>query len=173
MTIKRTNSQKGFSLVELMIYVAGLLVLSAVLSVLTVQFYKIYQEIVAVPRADRTALLVMDRLTKEIRAGDAIDTTESLFNTPSGVLELDVMEEGTSIEKRFYVEDGIIKYSENGGAATNLSPRDLRVTNFNFTLVTTDISQAVRITMEIEYDSRDEVDSKSYTGFAILRESYE
>lgn len=169
----KRNSQKGFTLIELVVYVAGLVVLTAVMALIIMQFYSLYKEIIAVPRADRTGLLVVDRITKEIRSGDQLDTINSQFGTTQGVIEFDIVEEGVVIDKRFYVEDGIVKYTEDGLNETPLTPDDLYVSNFNFTFVPTSVSQAVKFDMEIQFLTRNGTETKAYSGFSILRESYE
>ncbi len=170
----RTNTtQKGFSLLELLIYIAGMLALGAVMIVLIVQFYGLYREIISIPRADRTALQVIDRLTKDLRAGDDIDPFESNFLTPNGVIEFASLDNGDTTTKRYYVENGMVKYQENAEAAQAITPKDLYVSNFNLALVATDVSKAVRITIEIQFQANGGTTTKAYSGFAILRESYE
>lgn len=169
----KIKAQKGFTMIELVIYIAGLLALGTVLTLMIVRFYGLYKEIIAAPRADRAALLVMDRLTKDLRAANEIDAVQSVFGSTSGVIEFDTVDGGDTISKRYYLEDGMVKYREDDGAATNITPKDLQVTNFNFAFVTTDNSEAVRITMEFQYKTRAATETKSYAGFAILRESYE
>lgn len=164
---------KGFTLIELLVYISSLLVLGTVLMFMIVQFYGIYKEIVAIPRADRTGLLIVDRITKEIRSANQIDMLESQFNTTNGVLDLDVVDGATTIEKKFFVENGIAKYQEDSETPLNLSSKDFTVSNFNFSLVQTPISEGVRFTMELQFQTRNATETKSYTGFAILRESYE
>ena len=168
------NKQRGFSLIELVVYVSGLTILTAVMVLIIMQFYTLYKEIIAVPRADRTGLLIVDRITKEIRSGDQLDTLNSQFNTTAGAIEFDVLEDdGTVTDKRFYVENGIVKYSEEGGDGEVISPRDLYVSNFNFTLVPTSVSQAVKFDMEFQFMTRNGTETKAYSGFSILRESYD
>ena len=171
----RTNilRQKGFTLIELVMYIAGLLALGAVMIVLIVQFYGLYRELIAVPRADRAALLAVDRITKDLRSANGLDLINSQFGTTSGIIDFDSAESGTIISKRYYVENGIVKYQEVGGFVTNITPKDINVSNFNFALVTTDVSQAVRLTMELEFQTRAGTTTRSYTGFSILREFYE
>jgi competence protein ComGC len=128
MKIKHTYQySKGFTLVELLIYIAGLLVLGSILSMLIVQFYSIYKEIVAIPRADRTALLIVDRITKEIRSADQIDVLESQFGVTAGVLDLDSITDSVTTEKKFYVENGVAKYQEDSDTPINLSSKDFTV----------------------------------------------
>lgn len=164
---------KGFTLIELLLYISGLLILGTILVSMIIQFYGIYKEIVAIPRADRTGLLVVDRITKEIRSAKSINMLDSKFATTTGAIVLDVVEEGSSVEKKFYVQNGKIFYQKDSEEQESLSSSDFTVSNFNFTLVQTPISEAVRFTMEIQFKTRDDVQTKSYSGFAILRESYE
>lgn len=172
MTIKFLHKQKGFTLIELVIYMAGMLALGSVLILMITQFYGLYREVIAVPRADRTGLILVDRITKEIRSATAIDVINSQFDTTSGVLALTVVNNGVNTNKTFYVQDGVVRL-QDGGSLVNLSTSDFVVTNFNFNFVPADVSQAVRFTLELQFESREGLQTKQYSGFAILRESYE
>ncbi len=167
--VKRTS---GFTLVELLVYVAGLLALGTVMVVMIVQFYILYKEIIAIPRADRAGLALVDQITKEIRSADSIDAINSQFGTTNGVLDLDSVINGVITEKKFFVQNGRVQF-QNGTTITSLSPKDLTVSNFNFTYVTTSVSEAVRFNLELQFQTKNATETKSYTGFAILRESYE
>lgn len=174
MKIKYSHKKTaGFSLIELMVYMTGLLVLGGVLILMLIQFYSLYKEIVSLPRADRTGLLLVDRITKEIRSANQIDAFESQFGTTNGVLDFDSVTDGVTTEKRLYVEDGIVKYQEDSGTPISLSSKDFTVSNFNFTSVNTSVSEAVRFNLELEFQTRSGTTTKSYIGFAILRESYD
>lgn len=173
MKIKTAQKKSGFTLIELVIYMAGLLAIGSVLILMIVQFYGLYREIIAVPRADRSGLILVDRITKEIRSAAAIDVINSQFNTIDGVLTLTVVENEVSSEKTFYVQDGIVMLEEEGETPISLSTSDFNVSNFNFNFVPTDVSQGIRFSLELEFDSRDGLQTKQYTGFSILRESYE
>lgn len=163
----------GFTLVELMVYMASLLALGSILIILVIQFYSLYREIVALPRADRTGLLLVDRITKEIRSANQIDLLNSQLNTTNGVFDFDSVVNEVVVEKRFYLENGIVKYQENSDTPINLTSKNFIVSNFNFTSVNTAVSEAVRFNIELEFQSRNGTITRSYTGFAILRESYD
>jgi type II secretory pathway pseudopilin PulG len=173
MKIKHFSRTKGFTLIELLLYVSGLIILGTILITMLVQFYSIYKEIVAAPRTDRTGLLLTDRITKEIRSASSINMVESQFNNTNGVLEINSITDGTSTKKKFFVENGIAKYQEDSENPMNLSSDDFTVSNFNFYYVDTPVSEGVRFTLELAYKVENATQTKSYTGFAILRESYE
>ena len=166
------KTQKGFTLVELLIYAAGLLVIGSIIVVLLVQFYAIYREMVAAPRADRTALLIVDRITKEIRSADHINLVQSQFQNINGVLTLETYQDNQPITKKFFVEEGVAYYEEDG-ETDPISSKDLTISNFSFEYLPTPVSESVRFVMEIQYQVNNATETKSYTGFTILRESYE
>jgi hypothetical protein len=172
MKIKHIKRQ-GFSTVELLIYVTGLAVLGAVLSLMIVQFYGLYREITALPHADRIGLLTVDRITKEIRSADSINMLESQFGTTNGVLQLTSISEGASVEKRFYLDGGVITYQEDDEDPLALSSRNFNISNFTFIPVVTPVSEGIKFNLEIEFQTRNATETKSYTGFAIVRQSYE
>jgi hypothetical protein len=173
MQIKNTSSIKGFTLMELLIYIAGLLALGTVMIVLIVQFYTLYKEIIAVPRADRVGLSLVDQVTKEIRSANNIDALNSQFGTTTGVLDLDSVSNNITTSKKFSVQNGKVMFQDGTSTAVSISPKDLYVSNFNFALVTTPVSQAVRFTLELQFNTHNATETKAYTGFAILRESYD
>jgi hypothetical protein len=173
MQIKHSSTIKGFTLMELLIYIAGLLALGTVMIVLIVQFYTLYKEIIAVPRADRVGLSLVDQITKEVRSADQIDAFNSQFGTTTGVLDVDSVLNGVTTSKKFSVQNGRVMFQDGASTAVSISPKDLYVSNFNFTLVTTPISEAVRFNLELQFRTRNATETKAYTGFAILRESYD
>lgn len=174
MKIKNTQkNSSGFTLVELLVYTTGLVLIGMILSLLIVQFYGLYKEIIILPRADRTGILLVDRITKEIRSASSVDAIESQFNTTQGVLDLNFVSNEVLTEKKFFVESGIVKYQENDGETVELTSKDFNVSNFNFYFINTPVSNAVRLTLEIQFQTRNATETKSYTGFAILRESYD
>lgn len=167
---KETN--KGFSLIELVIYMAGMVALVTVLILMIVQIYGLYRQITIVPRSDRIGLLTVDRIVKDIRSGQSIDIGQSSFGAPEGVLFINAAESASFIEKEFYIENGRIVYEENGDK-NYLSPADLEVTKLQFEHLTTGISEGVRVEIDITFNNGDELVTKEYDGFAILRQSYE
>lgn len=171
MIINKKN-QKGFTLIELVVYIAGLVMLSTVMALLIVQFYMLYKEIIAIPRADRTGLLVVDRITKEIRSADKIDTIQSQFGTTNGVLSLYKKNDDIDSTERFYIENSKIMNTTDD-KTESITSTDFDVTNLNFISVQTPVSQGIKFTIELQFKTRKGLETKSYTGFALLRESYE
>jgi len=168
----KVKNFRGFSLVEMLIYVAATAILLLVLSVIFVRVYGLYKEITLVPRTDRSALLVVDRIVKDIRSGQNINQEESSFRVDSGILDISAVESATIVKKHYALDDGRITYQEDNGAVNYLTPSDIEVTKFKLTYLTTDISEGVRVEIDVVVPKKEEV-IKEYDGFAILRQSYE
>lgn len=167
------SKQEGFTIVELLIYIAGMIILLTVIFGFIVQLYRLYQEITLPPRADRVGLITVDRIIKDIRSGQNIDLAGSDMGVADGAILINSLESGVSVEKFYYLDSGRIAYQEDDGDVDYLSPSDLNVTNFRFDQLLTGVSQGIRVDLEITYTSRDGVSTKEYNGFSIMRQSYD
>lgn len=168
--------KKGFSLIETIIYISGLVLIVLAISGLTIKTLSFYKDIVIVPRTDQSAIAVVDKIVKDIRSGISVDTNNSLLNTGLGSLTLNSQENGILLTKKFGYEDGKVYYEETSGVnvqRTSLTPDDFEVTEIRFTRIYTGISEAIRVDLDFTYQNRGENITKEYTGLAILRKSYE
>lgn len=170
---KKEKGSQGFTLLELLIYATGLIILTIAMVALIVQLYGFYRQVTVVPRSDRVGLIVMDRIIKDIRSGQSIDLGKSSFGSSNGLLYLKSDVGGSIVDKLFQVVDGRILYKEDDGAINLLSPSDIEITKFRLDQVNTDISQGVRVEIDITFQNGKETVVKEYQGFAILRHSYE
>lgn len=157
----------------MVVYIAGLVLLLAVISLLIVQMYTIYRDVIVSVRADRVGISLVDRMIKEIRTGQTINLSESSFGTPTGSLSLETPDGGTTITKLFSVDNERVTYQEEGGSAEFVTSDDIHISRFYFTQIVTPVSQAIRIEVGINYETRKETRERLYTGVAVLRRSYD
>ncbi len=129
-----------------------------------------------VPRTDRAGLAIADQLVRAIWTGQTINASSTIFNVTNGTLGLDsVMSTttGTTTLRYFYLSGGRIVEQDNGGTVQYISPADLSVTKLYFTQLTSSApSVAVRFQIDIAYTIKSITQKKTYTGFAILKNSY-
>jgi hypothetical protein len=64
-------------------------------------------------------------------------------------------------------------YQENDGSLVPLTPDDMTVSRFLLSHITTPISEAVRFELEITFTTDDGAETRTFTGLAILRQSYD
>ena len=166
------SSQKGFSLVELLVYLASMTLVLLALSYVLAHTYVTYVSMVAEARADRSAGTLMQILATELRTGSAIDQANSVFNVTLGQLTIDAYDGVTETEKVFRVESDRVVL-ESDGVETFMTPEDIQASKLFFTQIVTPVSYAVRYELDLTYEVRGELVTKSYPGVVILRRSYE
>jgi hypothetical protein len=169
------QTKKGFSLIETIIYISGLVIIVLAVSGLTVKILSLYKDLVIIPRTDQAAIAVIDKIVKDVRSGVSVDTNNSLLDTGLGSLALNSQEDGVIFTKKFGYENGRIYYQENGGGMSTdyITPDDFEVTEIRFTRIYTGISEAIRVDLDFTYQNRGVPVTKEYTGLSILRKSYE
>jgi len=172
-TLKKLNLKKGFTMIELLVYCAGLILIIGSISLLIYNMYNFYRDTTISPRVDRAGIALIDRLTKDVRTGSSINLAESSLNVTTGTLTLNSKSGSTDIVKKYYLENERVLYQENGGATEYLSPSDMNISALRFIQISTPLSQAIRFEVDITYNTKDGLETRSYDGVAILRHSYE
>ena len=165
--------KKGFTTIELIIYSVGMVIVLGAIIYMLFQMYTLYKHLTIEPRVDRVGIAIVDRITKDIRSGDSINLAQSQFNVTTGNITVDSFENEIAVIKKFNYISGRVTYQENSGTVNYLSPDDISVSRFYFSQATSSVSQAVRIELDITYEMDSASKTKTYTGFSILRHSYE
>lgn len=158
---------------ELVVYAGGMAALLVVITGLIFQFYKVYRELTIEPRVDRVAIAIMDRIGKDMRTGQSINLSQSQLGVAVGSLSIQARADDVVLEKYFALQNGRIIYQENDGTVYFLSPADISASKFMVNQINTPISDAIRFEVEFTFKTKNGTKSKSYTGVAILRHSYE
>lgn len=167
------NGARGFTLIEVLLYGIGLVLILGAISSLIYYMYDWYRHATILPRVDRVGISIVDRVVRDIRTGVAIDGTQSSFGSNIGSTTIQAQVNEVDIIKAFAVDGNRVTYRENTNAPKYLSPADMNISRFRFTYISTSISDALRLDLDITYDTRDGPQTKTYTGLAILRQSYE
>jgi type II secretory pathway component PulJ len=159
---------RGFTLIESVIYTALVISLSVLLITMLSVMYRVFSE----SRATRDLLTssqgVMERMTREIRGATSIDTVTSVFGTSPGTLKLNK----ASTTVQFALSSGAVAFTDNGTLAGNLTSSQVTVTSLIFRKIVTTNSSAVRIEMTLR--SLRAPSSRTITVYdtAVLRGGY-
>lgn len=168
-----SNRIRGFTLVELLIYAAGMIILLGVIITLIYNIYNIYRDATIGPRVDRIGISLIDRITKDVRTGISVDLSQSSLNVPAGSLTLNAQIGPTLITKNIRLNDGRLTYQETGLGEYDLTPDNVTISRFLLNQINTPISDALRFEIEIMYNTRNGIETKQFDGVAVLRHSYE
>lgn len=163
----------GYTLFETVIFTAIFTFFSIVivgsLILASAAFLKIRTE----RNINNTAIVVMERMVREIRLGTSIDTLNSTFDSTPGRLMLntvDILGDPTTVE--FYIENGEMKIREGGVEAGNLTPDNIVVDNLMYHLITNGSTQAVKIEITV-HDSRAKLPTtRNFYNTALVRGTY-
>lgn len=123
------NREKGFALLELVVYL-GLLsfVLSAIV-LFSVEFVGVRAKSTAFAEATRNAKFAVSRIAYEVRSAESINYDDSVFDSSPGVLSLETGDSSTN-PTVISVSDGKLMMSRGADSEIALTPDSAEVRNF-------------------------------------------
>ncbi|MGH7141477.1 MAG: prepilin-type N-terminal cleavage/methylation domain-containing protein [Minisyncoccia bacterium] len=163
----------GFSLVEMVIYIALLtLLLLALLSAVELML-RSWGDV-----QSRTALMQsgassMEDMVRAIRNAGSINSGGSIFSASPGSLELNTTISGSPTTQTFSVSGGMLEEVQGSDLAEALLQSGVSVESLTFYEITTPNSQAVRIVLQLQGASTGASPlSATFYDTAVLRGSY-
>lgn len=163
---------KGFTLVEMLVYVVTMVLVLAALTYFVSQVYGYYTSMTIESRVDRAASTLSQVLASEMRSGVSIDQAHTTFGVADGMLTINAREDTTPVIKAFSIENDRVRF-EDGSETYFLTPEDMFVSKFLFTQIVTPVSYAIRYEIDITFEKEGTLTTKTYPGVVTLRHSYE
>lgn len=167
---------RGFSVLEMTIYIAVLVVASVVIvdSLLRVQPVFVRGQLLR--SINTSGELILRRMTSEIRLANDIDASSSVFDANPGRLVLNTVvseADNTPSTATFSLSSGQFQLQRVGQAAEILSSSDVSVTNMVFRrIVQGSMSKAVKIEFVLESKKGTTTVTSNFYGTAILKNYY-
>ncbi|MFA5888668.1 MAG: prepilin-type N-terminal cleavage/methylation domain-containing protein [Candidatus Paceibacterota bacterium] len=165
----KETKKSGYSLVEMIIYLAILSVVSLLMINTTLSFTRSYRNVVALRKVDHSAVDVMERLTRDIRSANQVDSINSVFGTNLGVLVIISTVDGVSTTEKFYFQNGVIRLDVNGSYFGPLSASDSVINSLVFTKLESGISTAIKIDMTVSGTAGTVTETRTYHSTVVLR----
>lgn len=167
------NDKRGFSLVEMLIYIFLLSLLLIVVVNSMVIIVTSYRNVKSTEVIESSAVTAMDRMETEIRNAKSVDAINSVFNSSgtSSILTLNTSTT-TPAKIKFYASGNSLAVDEDGTYSGPLISSNARVKTLAFWSISTSTSAAVRIKLEIESGSGASYKSAIFYDTAVLRGSY-
>ena len=166
--------QKGFTLVETLIYAAGTVLLIGVIVGLLVYVFKWYSVATISPRVDQVGVSVADRIMSDIRAASSTNSGASSFGVTNGAVSLNtIISTTTAATVHYSLSNGQIVVTVGNGSAQYLTPPNMYVSALQFDQITTVVSTAVHFKVSIDYSVHGSTSTNIYNGLGILRNSYQ
>lgn len=144
------TDEKGYSLVETIVYVALFVGLSALLIDSLIVMGKAYTE----SRASRDILVSaqtsVDRIMRDVRSANAVSVIGSYFDASPGILLISIKDEnGVASTEKFNLDNGQVFLSVNNGAAVPLTDPHVSVDSLVFRDIYSGTGEAVRVEMTV------------------------
>jgi prepilin-type N-terminal cleavage/methylation domain-containing protein len=169
--MKRFSAQHGFSLIEMLIYLAILTVVFVVIVNTILSFTGSYRTLSAYRIVEHSAISSFERMTRDIRGATNINAAQSTFDTNPGVLSLTSTIGSVSTTTRFYVDNNTLKVDVNGVYIGPLTTSNVAVTNLTFSRLIGSTTEAVKIDMTLQGTSGPATTSNNYHVTVVVKGS--
>jgi len=161
------------TMIELILYVAILLVLAFVAVSSLIALSGAYRTMKSAQSIDTAGSLSLERMVREVRDATSVDTSQSTLGSSPGSLVLNTTDaSGATTSVQFFVSGQSIHVKEAGVDKGPLTPASVRVTNLVFRQISTANSKAVKIELTLESGQAAYYRSKSFYSTVVLRGSY-
>ncbi len=172
--IKMLNFKKqgGYTLAELIIYMGVLVALTVIIVGMLVRISHSKDRLVSAQRLATSAIVSMDRMTREIRNASNVNTASSILGTSPGKLVLSGVDaSGAARTVEFSIVTNTLRIKENSVDMGPLTESNIRVTSLIFDRSASTTDQAIRIRMTMESGTSSSYKSENFYSTTILRQS--
>jgi type II secretory pathway pseudopilin PulG len=164
--------QRGYSLVESVIYIGILAAMMGVVFHMLVGIAHSREKVNAAQRVTASAITSLDRLTRELKSARRINTASSTLGVHPGKLVLESnFDDGTARVVEFSLVSGVLYLKENGIDQGPLTQNNARVTTLIFTRSSISTNESVRVEIRLESGTSTTYKSERFYTTAVLRQS--
>ncbi|MFA6339113.1 MAG: prepilin-type N-terminal cleavage/methylation domain-containing protein [Candidatus Paceibacterota bacterium] len=168
-----SKTKRGFSLIEMIIYIAILVVI--LLSVINMMLIlsKSYGRIKVERNIMHSTTVTLERMTREIKGAKTINVAGSIFNLSPGKLVLDGIDSfGNATTTTFYVVGNSLHVMEGISDKGPIISTQSRIDNLIFRRIASSSAEAVKIEMSIGGGSGIASSSRKIYMTVTLRNNY-
>ncbi len=163
---KKRNS--GLSLLETLIYIALLVVVSIVVIEAITLVFRVHKETAAAKSINTSAMVALERMTRDIRNGVSIDEANSILQTSPGKLTV----VAGPVTTEFSIDNEKLLVKENGVSQGYLVAGSATTSLLKFFLISTTTSKSVKIELSLAVGSGTDHVTKNFYSTVVLRGSY-
>lgn len=164
-----SRSKRGFSLIETLFYVSILVIFLIIIIESFISISVSYRRLKTADNIEASAAVSLERIIREIRAADSIDSQSVLDSSP-GKLVLNSTSSGGAAEKiEFSIQDGKLSLLVNDLLIGPLTNTGVSVDNLVFRKINNGKAGGVKIEMELSGGSGATFKSLPFFTSAIIR----
>lgn len=141
---------RGFTLVETILYIFVLTIIVSITTLSVTTSFKFFEEIKSNRNIIDSSVVAMERISREIKQADSVDSVSSVFGTSPGSLYISTTESGTTYTRSFAVSGGEIVLSQNGTVVGSLtSSNNVTINSLIFYRIVTSRGDAIRVVLTV------------------------
>ena len=167
-----TKTTRGFTFVETLTYGTGIIIILGGIVAFLFYLYTWYRSATIPTRVDAAALTLMNQIATDIRVGNTLNDSGSIYNSANGQVSVTTSSGANSTTTIYYLENGKIRSKIGSNATTTVSAGDIWISGFYVKKLSTPNSMAVRLELNLDYFLNKATTTNTYTDLAILRQSY-
>ncbi len=161
---------KGFTIVEMLIYIAILVLILAVIMSVVISMVRSGRIINALRNIETSAIMSTERLARELRQAESVNVGSSIFGSDPGKLVLEGVDSlGNPRTVAFHLSSGTLMLSENGVDTGALSQSNARVSSLIFYPFSSPDATGIRTEITIESGTSTHYRSEKFYSSTILR----
>lgn len=168
------KKQKGYTIIELLIYVAVLAFMMVVVVGSLVGISRVYRQVRIVELVHSNASSAVETVSREIRTALSVDAGASTFDSTNGVLKLNSIDLG-GVDKTvtFSLSSGQILMSENGSSLGPITSDHATVSSLHFEHVDMLKADAVKFYITLSVGTGEYQRTETFYDTIVLRGSYD
>ena len=155
------NNNKGFTLIELIVYVTVFAIVTTILTLFVFNFINAYTKIRIAKEVSESSQIAMETMLLEIRHAKDIYAPTSSFDSHLGQLSLKTEKDTPTGEEISYIdfyldEDNRLCIKREGQESESLTPENIEINSLIFNYLTVDNVESIRIELLANYRNRTE-----------------
>ena len=162
------NAQKGFTLVEMLVYMAVFMLIASALVITFLSFDTTLIRNKTERVLAQEARVGLEHILLAIRHADSVDVTMSTLDSSPGELVLDGDE-----ETRFYISGGILMMDVEGTTLGPITSDAVTVDDITFNHQSGIATDIVRVELVLSSNTKALSTTRTFNAGAILRGTYE
>lgn len=169
----RNGTTEGFTLVEMLVYVAMLAILSVLSIQTTLSMTRAFADLRVSRDLNSSATALFERITRDVRGAYDVDEAQSTLGSNPGRLMLSTKDTaGTNTTVEYYVENGLVKIREGGVAQGAIMTTSTSATSFIVREISNVNTDAIKVEATITATRGDITKTRNFYTTVVLRGTY-
>lgn len=167
------NTQSGFTLFEMVVYVSLLVVVMIVVIQAIIVMMRSFADLRVARDVDQSATTAMEAIVDQLRSANSVDVGGSVLNSSNGDLVLNALDDvGNPTTIEFFLTGGAVHEKEGGVDMGTLVASNVTVPSLVFSTISTPHSTAVRVQMELTATRGSITQTRTFYDTIVIRGSY-